>query len=195
MQTPDNIWIYVFFVLFAITLQIIMIFFREVARLVPANYIILGLFTICESYFVAFICQCFCYDGYTNSFSQDSYRALGAAAGMTLGLVAGITTYAWTTKTDFTVAMGFIWVFGMTFMMLSLFAIFFYNFIFEMLWCALGVLLFGIYLIIDTQLILGKGRYYLSIEDYILGAMILSVDIFILFIYIFIYLLYLCASK
>ena len=49
---------------------------------------------------------------------------------MTLGLVAGITTYAWTTKTDFTMKMGFIWVFGMTFMMLSLFAIFFYNYIF-----------------------------------------------------------------
>jgi len=103
---------------------------------------------------------------------------------MTLGLVAGITMYAWTTKSDFTMKMGFIWVFGMTFMMLSLFTIFFYNYIVNMIMCALGVLLFGIYLIFDTQLILGKGRYSLGIDDYILGAMVLYVDIIMIFLYL-----------
>ena len=53
-----------------------------------------------------------------------------------------------------------------------------------MLLCALGVLLFGLYLIFDTQLILGKGRYSLSIDDYILGALVLYVDIIMIFIYL-----------
>ena len=50
--------------------------------------------------------------------------------------------------------------------------------------CALGTLIFGIYLIFDTQLIVGEGRYKLGIDDYILGAMILYVDIIMIFIYL-----------
>lgn len=48
----------------------------------------------------------------------------------------------------------------------------------------LGVLIFGLYLIFDTQLILGKGRHKLSIDDYVLGALILYIDIIMIFIYI-----------
>ena len=102
---------------------------------------------------------------------------------MTLAVVAAITTYAWTTKTDFTRKMGFIWVLGMTFFMLSLFSIFFYSYFVQMFLCALGVCIFGLYLIFDTQLILGEGRYSLSIDDYVLGAMVLYVDIIMIFIY------------
>jgi len=148
-------WLYIVAVLLAIILEITLICVRKVSRTVPINYIILLLFTLCESYFVAWICQIYCFDTATNQFESDGYRTIGAAGGMTLGLVAGITAYAWTTKTDFTRKTGFIWVFAMTFMMLSLFSIFFYSYILQMLLCALGVLLFGLYLIFDTQLILG----------------------------------------
>ena len=110
---------------------------------------------------------------------------------MTLAIVLAATAYAWTTKTDFTMKAGFIWIFGMTFMMLCLFSIFFYSYFFDMLLCAIGVLLFGIYLIFDTQLIVGKGRYSLSIDDYILGAMVLYIDIIMIFIYI----LQLCGNS
>ena len=49
-------------------------------------------------------------------------------------------------------------------------------------YCAIGVLLFSIYLIVDTQLIVNKNG--LSKEDYILGALILYMDIVTIFIYI-----------
>ena len=62
MQNSDNIWLYIVLVLVAIILQLIMICVRKVARSVPINYIILLLFTMCESYFVAWICQYYCYD-------------------------------------------------------------------------------------------------------------------------------------
>ena len=51
--------------------------------------------------------------------------------------------------------------------------------------------IFGIFLIYDTQLILGEGRHKLQIDDYILGALILYTDI----IMIFYYLLMLCGGR
>lgn len=52
------------------------------------------------------------------------------------------------------------------------------------LYCALGAALFAIYLVIDTQLIVGGGRYELSMDDYIAGALLLYIDIIQIFLYI-----------
>ena len=46
------------------------------------------------------------------------------------------------------------------------------------------VCLMALYILIDTQLIIGGGRYKLSIDDYIIGAIILYIDIIYLFIYL-----------
>ena len=46
------------------------------------------------------------------------------------------------------------------------------------------VVLYGIYLLIDTQMVVGGGRHELSIDDYIIGAMILYLDIVMMFLYI-----------
>ena len=180
----DNWWLYILLIFPLIGTQICLICNRKMARKVPVNYIALLVFTLCETYFVAFLCQYYTYEPYRNEFNEQGYRDVGVAAAMTCGIVAAVTAYAWTTKTDFTMKWGFIWVFGMTFMMLTFFSIFFYSYIFEMILCSLGVLLFGIYLIFDTQLIVGKGRYKLSIDDYILGAMVLYADIIMIFIYL-----------
>ena len=52
------------------------------------------------------------------------------------------------------------------------------------LYCALGTILFGIYLVIDTQLIVGGRKYSLSMDDYIAGALMLYIDIIQIFLYI-----------
>lgn len=52
------------------------------------------------------------------------------------------------------------------------------------LYCCIGVMLFGIYLIIDTQMILGGKTIELSIDDYALAAMLLYIDIIQIFLYI-----------
>lgn len=54
----------------------------------------------------------------------------------------------------------------------------------QALYCGLGVLLFGIYIIVDTQLIVGGRSAELEIDDYFLGAMLLYIDIVSIFIYI-----------
>ena len=49
---------------------------------------------------------------------------------------------------------------------------------------ALCIVVFGIFLIFDTQLIVGKGRHRLSLDDYIIAALILYLDIITIFLYL-----------
>ena len=76
---------------------------------------------------------------------------------MTAAMVLSLTVYAIVTKTDFTICIGFLWVIGgvsLTFL------VFFFIFPFQMkmIYCVFGVILFGLYLIIDTQMIVGGKR-------------------------------------
>jgi FtsH-binding integral membrane protein len=52
------------------------------------------------------------------------------------------------------------------------------------LYCCFGVILFGIYLVIDTQMIIGGRRFEISTDDYVLAALVLYIDIIQLFLYI-----------
>jgi FtsH-binding integral membrane protein len=46
------------------------------------------------------------------------------------------------------------------------------------------VILFGFYLIYDIQLLAGGGAYELNSDDYILGALLLYIDIITIFLHI-----------
>ena len=48
--------------------------------------------------------------------------------------------------------------------------------------CALLVVVYGLYLIYDTQLIAGGHQYSLTYDEYIVGAMLIYVDIMMLFV-------------
>lgn len=52
----------------------------------------------------------------------------------------------------------------------------------QLIYACLGALLFSIYLIYDTQLILGKGQYSYSLDDAYLAAIQLYLDIINLFL-------------
>ena len=54
----------------------------------------------------------------------------------------------------------------------------------ENLYCMVGVMLFGFYLIVDTQMIMGGKNVELSIDEYILAAMMLYIDIIQIFLYL-----------
>ena len=43
-------------------------------------------------------------------------------------------------------------------------------------------MLYGIYIIYDTKLIMGGNNFGLELDDYILGAMLIYIDIIILFL-------------
>ena len=51
-------------------------------------------------------------------------------------------------------------------------------------WCLFGVIIYGLYLIIDTKLIMGGNRYKIMADEYIVCCMILYTDIIMIFIYL-----------
>ena len=65
-----------------------------------------------------------------------------------------------------------------------LFLFIFQSRVLSIIYCGLAILLFGFYLIVDTQLIKGGGQESLSEDDYIIGALIIYIDIISLFIQI-----------
>lgn len=151
---------------------------RGLARSVPTNYILLGIFTLCESYMVAFIA------------SHYAPHVVVAAAFSTAGVTAAISVYAWTTKNDFTVCGPMLLVIIFVSCMVSLWVLIF-NLTGaigfktgQMILAGVAVVLFSFYLLFDTQLIMGGKRYEIEIDDYILGAIILYSDIITIFIYL-----------
>ncbi|GIQ83039.1 Bax inhibitor 1-related protein [Kipferlia bialata] len=101
-----------------------------------------------------------------------------AAATITLGVFGAITVYAFTTDKDFT------YLYPMMFGLLigALFACIWSIWIpfLDSMFCFLFAAIFSVYLLIDTQLIAKK----LPVEEYVLGAITLFLDVLNIFMYI-----------
>ena len=102
---------------------------------------------------------------------------------MTAGMTVGLTAYACTTKTDFTLCGSLFFCIAMGMLLLMVFSMFM---TFAAWWhpviSAVLVVVYGLYLIYETQLIAGAKNYQLSHDDYIFGALLLYVDIMMLFL-------------
>lgn len=164
----------------SLAMGITLICCKSVARKVPTNYIILGIWTFCESWMVA-TCASF-YDPTT----------VFIAASLTAAVTCALTVYACTTKTDFTFCGGMLFAGTCLMFFLGIFFLIFgmgdYNStsfkVINILYCGLGVFIYSIYLIYDTQLVMGKFGIEYNIEDYIVAAMMIYIDIIQLFLYI-----------
>jgi len=73
------------------------------------------------------------------------------AASLTLAMFFGLTLFACTTKQDFTLMGGLIFVIAIVLMMMSIFAFFTDNGILRIIICGVGVILFSLYILYDTQ--------------------------------------------
>jgi protein lifeguard len=138
---------------------------------VPLNYILLFAFTGCESMMVGYIC------------SRYPARLVLAAAGLTTVATAALTLYACVTKEDFTMCGGFLFLMVISLFTVSLVAMFFPpSTTFMTLKCLGLVILYGLFLIHDTQLIAGGRRYELTLDDYVIGVIFLYIDIIKMFL-------------
>ena len=95
-----------------------------------------------------------------------------------------LTVYAMFTKEDFTIKWGIVIVILAAMLMLGIFSLFAWSPFLDNLYCCLGVIMCGIYIVIDTQLIIGGKRLAISMDDYVVGALILYMDIITLFLYL-----------
>ena len=168
----NNISLAYFMILLTIILPIIIVCCRDTMSKVPINYIILLLFTFAESYLVSFIC------------SLSNPKIVFMAAFMTFAMVVSLTIYAITTSTDMTLNGSILFIGCCCLFLFSFFLIFTNNKLLHIIYCIVGIILLGFYLIYDTQLIIGNKSYCVEMDDYILGSFMLYTDIVSIFLYI-----------
>eukprot|EP01138_Halocafeteria_seosinensis_P016053 gb/GECG01016381.1/.p1 GENE.gb/GECG01016381.1/~~gb/GECG01016381.1/.p1 ORF type:complete len:295 (+),score=20.21 gb/GECG01016381.1/:1-885(+) len=146
--------------------------FPQVARTYPQNYICLGAFTLFESYLV----------GVVSSFYQTDTVLL--ALGLTISVFLALTVFAWQTKTDFTAASGLMTSFLALLLFTGILSLFIPSL--RLVYASLGALLFSGFIVFDTQLILGGEHRQLqfTVDDYVLAALSLYIDVVQLFLYI-----------
>lgn len=166
----ENLWV------FAITIPLTFISmyalycYPKVARSTPGNYIWLFIFTICESWSISMICA------FTDP--VDVFIALA----LTSAIVVGLTIYAFTTSTDFTACYAFMFALSLCMLVGAILTIFIHN-AFMVIAISFGcAVIASIWLIYDTQLIVGKHAHKWQIDDYILAALSLYIDIIRIFI-------------
>ncbi|CAD8068682.1 unnamed protein product [Paramecium sonneborni] len=163
----------------AILIELVLFCIPKFAWRVPYNYILLLIFTICEGYLISNICS-YVFDKY----SQNGGFIVLMAAGLSLAAVIGLTLYACKTKSDFTTQGALLFMCTTSLLLFGIMAGVYYQNIINLLYSLICCLLFGAYLIYDTQLILGGSTHKLSIDDYIIGSMIIYIDIVYLFAHI-----------
>ena len=145
--------------------------FPKVYNIVPLNYILLTIFTLGMGYTVSI------YTAFSTS--QNVIVALI----LTVVTVVGLTIYAWKTEKDFTIYGGVLFI-ALTLLVFSSFLMWIFPrvTIVEIILDIVGLLVFAIYLIYDTQLLMSNKRYHYESDDYILAAMNLYLDIINIFI-------------
>jgi len=144
-----------------------------VRRKTPWNFVILGLFTLCESWMLGSIA------------SRYNAWEVMLAVGIVAAITVGLTLFAMQTKYDFTMMGGMLLVFLIVLIFFGIFAIIFRSQVLSIVYASLGAILFGFYLVFDTQMMLGgKHKYSISPEEYIFAALNLYLDIINMFIYI-----------
>ncbi|PNF18385.1 hypothetical protein B7P43_G12481 [Cryptotermes secundus] len=133
---------------------------------------------------VAFIAW-FTYHEPTKHYVQEHQGILFGAFAVAIVFCFGLTIFAIQTKWDFTGMGGALFVTLIILVIFGIVAIFIPGKIMNLIYASCGALLFSLYLIYDTQLMIGgEHKYSISPEEYIFAALNLYLDIVNIFLYI-----------
>lgn len=154
-------------------IMIVIACFEKPRRKFPLNLTLLGVFTLAEGYLLGVISAFYARD--------EVLMALGIVAVISVA----ITIFAFQTKYDFTMMGGFLFVALIVLFCFGILTIFFYSRIMSLVYACLGALVFAMYLVYDTQIMMGGGKAYaISPEEYIFASLNLYIDIVTLFMFI-----------
>jgi len=140
----------------------------------PINFLLLAGFTVAEGITLGMV-----------SMRYDAEAVL-LAAGLTTAIVFTLTIFAFQTKIDFTMMGGMLLCVLVVFCLFSLIAIFIpQSRTLHMVMGAVGALIFSVYLVYDTQMMMGGDhKYSISPEEYIFAALAIYLDVINIFMYI-----------
>ncbi|KAL0237891.1 hypothetical protein GEMRC1_012365 [Eukaryota sp. GEM-RC1] len=134
----------------------------------PLNLVILGIFTVFESVLIGFI------------ISMYEQSVVNQAVLATAVLFIGLTVYAFTTKKDYSMSRGMMWAACLGLISMMLMNIIFRSSALDLLIGYVGVIVFSFFIIVDTQFIMKR----CDLDDYVIGAIELYLDIINLFLYL-----------
>jgi len=145
-----------------------------VRRKTPHNYIFLTLFTAAEGFLL----------GVATSMYEVSEVLI--SVGVCAAVVLALTLFAFQTKLDFTAWGGALLAVLVVFVIFGFIAAFLPNQrTVRLVYAAIGTIIFSLYIVYDTQLMIGGShKYSLSPEEYVFAALNLYLDIVNLFMYI-----------
>ncbi|GLH16781.1 uncharacterized protein GBIM_21067 [Gryllus bimaculatus] len=168
---PEMVWIA--FVIVLVTL-IAMSCCTNVRRKAPMNFIFLFVFTLAESLILGVI---------SSTYNPD---AVLMAVGLCAAVCFGLTLFAFQTKWDFTVMGGVLFVAVIILFLFGIVAaILPGSKTLTLVYASLGALVFCVYLVYDTQMMMGgKHKYSISPEEYIFAALSLYLDVINIFLYL-----------
>lgn len=161
--THQSIGIIAALVMFAVL--IILMCCGDVRRKCPMNIIFLTIFTLAESFLLATVTAIF-----------DSKEVM-IAVGITALVFLALTIFSFQTKYDFTLAGGFLTVALMVLLVFGIVVLLFPGKLIMMVYSSIGAIIFGFYIVYDTQLLMGGHRFTISPEEYIFAVLTLYLDI------------------
>lgn len=142
-------------------------------RSFPTNFICLSIFTAAESFLVGAIA------------GRYQAESVFLAVGITAILCLALTLFALQTKYDFTACGGFLLAAMVCLLIFGIVAMFWRAHIVQTIYAGCGALLACVFLIYDTQIMMGgEHKYSISPEEYIFAALNLYMDVVRIFLFI-----------
>ncbi|KAF7659791.1 hypothetical protein LDENG_00292820 [Lucifuga dentata] len=149
---------------------------KEPRRRFPWNLLLLSIFTLALSYMTGTI------SSYYNT------KAVFMAIGITAVVCIAVTIFCFQTKVDFTSCRGVFCILAVLLIIIGIVTSIVLSFHYvpwlQMLYAALGAIIYTLFLTYNTQLLIGDREEAISPEEYIYGALSLYVDMVQIFLFI-----------
>ncbi|XP_071347052.1 protein lifeguard 1 isoform X2 [Trachinotus anak] len=167
-----NLWPYITSVIIFFVVTFSLSCCKSFSRRHPWNIVGLVVVTLSLSYMVGTIA----------SFHRTT--AVVITMGVTLAISLAIIAFSAQTRYDFTVCHGIGLVLAVDLLMFGIFSTFYYSHMLDIVYGCLGALLYALFLMIDCQLMMGMMSHRLDPEEYINAALIIYLDIILIFLYL-----------
>ncbi|XP_051937479.1 protein lifeguard 3-like isoform X3 [Hippocampus zosterae] len=144
-------------------------------RRFPWNLVLLAVFTVALSYM----------SGTISSYYET--KAVFLAMGITALVCVTVTVFCFQTKVDFTSCGGFLCIAAILLVIIGTVTAIVLSFHYvpwlHMLYAAVGAIIYTLFLVYNTQLLIGNRELALSPEEYVYGALSLYIDIVHIFLF------------
>ncbi|CAD8167851.1 unnamed protein product [Paramecium pentaurelia] len=162
---PTPTWLFYISLIISLILQFTCYFGGQTARKAPLHYVTLILYIIFFGFTLTTICI---------------FMALSLGTitvwlvwGDTFLVIAAMTFYVYVKKSEFPFKDGAILIISTAMLMVFIKLLIQFVFVLEYFYCALFSIIYGFYLMFETKFIMGKGKQQLTIDNYLIGSLLL----------------------